>query len=162
MKKNLQESEAEAYREALEDHVSKVRSRLLHFAAVMTFRAKHHDDSKFEEPEFSKFAEVHDQLSDTTYMSDEYKDLLDVLDDALDHHYANNSHHPEYYEGGLQGFDLFDLVEMFCDWSAAVEKHEDGDIYESIEKNKDRFGYDDVLASIFRNTADVFTSSNQK
>jgi hypothetical protein len=51
---------------------------------------------------------------------------------------------------------LMDVVEMFFDWMAAVERHDNGDINRSIEINKDRFGYDDMIASIFRNTAEYF------
>ena len=73
---------------------------------------------------------------------------------ALDHHYANNSHHPEHYENGVNGFDLFDLVEMLFDWKAATERHADGDIRKSIGINKERFGISEQLCYIFRNTAD--------
>lgn len=45
----------------------------------------------------------------------------------VDHHRRNNSHHPEFWEfenggdcmDGINGMDLFDLVEMFFDWRAA-------------------------------------------
>jgi len=50
--------------------------------------------------------------------------------------------------------NLIDLMEMFFDWLSATKRHNDGDIKKSIEINKSRFGYDDLLANIFRNTAD--------
>ena len=54
---------------------------------------------------------------------------------------------------GVSGMTLVDLVEMFCDWCAATERHADGDIFKSIAHNQTRFGFGDVLGEIFRNTA---------
>lgn len=85
--------------------------------------------------------------------SEEYKEYLKELKVALDHHYQNNSHHPEHYENGVNGFDLFDLIEMFFDWKAAGERHADGNIYKSIEINKDRFKLSEQTVDIFINTA---------
>lgn len=48
------------------------------------------------------------------------------------------------------------LVEMFFDWKAASERHADGDIFKSIEINKERFGLSEQLAEILKNTATRF------
>jgi hypothetical protein len=53
----------------------------------------------------------------------------------------------------VNAMSLLDVVEMFCDWKAAGERHADGSIMRSIEINKKRFGITDQLASIFENTA---------
>ena len=71
---------------------------------------------------------------------------------ALDHHYRENNHHPEYYEDGIKGMSLVDLIEMVCDWMAATKRVQNGDIYTSLEINKKRFGIDDQLAKILENT----------
>ena len=47
-----------------------------------------------------------------------------------------------------------DVVEMLCDWMVAVKRHEDGDIYKSIEINKERFGLSDQLVQILKNTVE--------
>ena len=47
---------------------------------------------------------------------------------------------------------LIDLIEMYCDWRAAVLRHDDGDFAESLQINKERFGIDNQLAAIFENT----------
>ncbi len=72
---------------------------------------------------------------------------------ALDNHYALNSHHPEHYNNGINDMDIIDLLEMFCDWKAASERHANGDIYESIKINKKRFNISDQLEQILINTA---------
>ena len=77
---------------------------------------------------------------------------------ALDHHYANNGHHPEHYPNGVNDMTLYDIVEMFMDWVAAGERHADGNIYKSIEHNKVRFNLDPQLVNIFTNTAKLMES----
>jgi hypothetical protein len=77
---------------------------------------------------------------------------LGKLKPTLDHHYANNSHYPEYYKNGIDDFTLIDLIEMFLDWMAASEQNEDGDIFRLIEINKKRFKISDQLVRILNNT----------
>ena len=116
-------------------------------------RIDNHDSSKLRSPEKETFDEMTPKLKDSTYGSEEYKDFLKEMKKALDNHYANNSHHPEFYNDGINGMDLVDLLEMFCDWKAASERHTNGDIYESIEINKKRFNISDQLTQILINTA---------
>ena len=119
-------------------------------------RAKHHDDSKLEEPEKPLFDEYSPKLSKCTYGSEEYKEFLKGLKPALDHHYEVNSHHPEHYENGIDAMNLLDLVEMICDWLASSKRHDDGNIYKSLEINKKRFKMSDQLYSILKNTVDLY------
>lgn len=134
-------------------HIKRVNQLLTEAAVELIRRANIHDDSKLVSPEKELFDEYTPKLKDCTYGSDEYKGFLKGLKIALDHHYDNNSHHPEHYPNGIDGFDLFDLIEMFFDWKAATERHENGDIFKSIEINKERFNMSEQLCNIFRNTA---------
>ena len=134
-------------------HIKRVSELLGEAAIELIKRGNRHDNSKLLLPEKDLFDEYTPKLKNTTYGSKEYKEFLKGLEVALDHHYANNSHHPEHYENGLSGFDLFDLIEMFFDWKAATERHSDGDIMKSIDINKERFKMSDQLCDIFRNTA---------
>lgn len=111
-----------------------------------------HDNSKLESPELEIFAEYGPKLKDTTYGSNKYDTYLQEMKIALQHHYANNRHHPEHFQEGVKNMTLIDLVEMFCDWYAASLRHDDGNIYKSIEINKDRFNMSDDLSQIFKNT----------
>lgn len=135
-------------------HIKRVNQLLIEAAMELQRRAIIHDNSKLNTPEKELFDEFTPKLAGCTYGSDEYKEFLKGLKVALDHHYANNSHHPEHFENGMNGFDLFDLIEMFFDWKAATERHNDGNIYKSIDINQKRFGYPDMIANIFKNTAD--------
>jgi hypothetical protein len=124
-------------------------------------RGYEHDNTKLEPPEKDLFDKYTPKLADCTYLSDEYKQFLVELKPALDHHYARNSHHPEYYEEGIRGMDLVDLLEMVIDWYASSMRHNNGDIIKSIELNKNRFQYDDILASIFKNTVNRYLKNSE-
>lgn len=134
-------------------HIKRVAELMTNASIELIRRANVHDNSKLESPEKELFDEFTPKLKGCTYGSEEYKKYLNELKVALDHHYENNSHHPEHYVHGVNDFDLFDLMEMFFDWKAAGERHADGNIYKSIEINKDRFKLSDQTVSIFTNTA---------
>lgn len=139
-------------------HIRRVNELLLHFAMQLMKRAQVHDNSKLgidEKPMFDTYTPL---LKGMTYDSPEYKQCLSQLQLALNHHYKENSHHPEHYKNGVNDMDLLDIMEMFIDWKAATERHADGDIIKSIEINKSRFGISDQLSLIFQNTVKHFAS----
>lgn len=135
------------------DHIGKVRVKLFAISNGLSQRAVEHDLSKLLSPEKEVFDAVTPKLKGLTYGSDEYKAALAEMGEALTHHYAENSHHPEHYLNGVDGMTLLDLVEMFCDWKAASERHADGDFAKSLEINRKRFAISDQLVNIFENTA---------
>ena len=133
-------------------HIMNVRHRMWEVQMSVKKRALLHDASKLKEPELSIFTEYTPKLANTTYGSDEYKRHLKGMQVGLKHHYANNSHHPEFWENGINDMSLLDIIEMLADWKAATERHNDGDIMKSLEINIKRFGIDEQLAGILRNT----------
>ena len=174
----------EDQRPATLEHIAEVRRQMIKIMDELDFRAQDHDKSKLESPEREIFDEYTPKLRDTTYGSDEYKGYLKEMEPALDHHYANNRHHPEHFtyhecNGCFKRFiempnvcnvcgysqfqkridvsqmNLVDIIEMFCDWKAATLRHADGDIRKSIEINQKRFGFSNELASILLNTVEV-------
>lgn len=135
------------------DHISRVNSLLLDCSLNLAKRGEIHDASKLEEPEKSTFDACTIKLKSIPYGSDEYKAALAELKPALDHHYAANSHHPEHYATGIDGMNLFDVIEMLMDWKAATERMKDGgDIRRSLEINRDRFLISPQLESILAKT----------
>jgi len=119
-------------------------------------RSTQHDRSKTEDPELATFNEFTPKLKDSTYGSEEYKGFLAAMKTGLDHHYANNRHHPEHFADGINGMTLVDLIEMLADWKAATERHADGDLGRSLDIQKERFGISDQLDRILWNTARGF------
>jgi len=137
-------------------HITRVDDLVQQFVVKLLKRAILHDKSKLEKEEKPYFDKYTPLLKKLTYNSPEYKDSLKKLQVALDHHYENNSHHPEHHENGIDDMDLMDICEMFFDWKAATERHEDGDIFKSLDSNKERFGLSDQLYNILKNTAKKF------
>jgi len=147
-------------------HISQVRKLLTKVICELLQRAEDHDKSKLSEPELSTFVEYTPNLKNITYGSEEYNnDLEEMKKLTLKHHYANNRHHPEFFDpeadatfrsSSINCMNLIDIIEMLCDWKAATLRHKDGDISRSIEINKERFGISDQLVSILKNTAKLF------
>lgn len=136
------------------DHIERVRNLIAATIAGLHSRSIRHDASKLLEPEKSAFDTLSQKLKDTVYGSEEYKATLREIKPALDHHYANNPHHPEHWENGILDMSLLDLIEMLADWKAATERMKDGgNLERSIFLNKDRFKIDDQLYYILLNTA---------
>lgn len=134
------------------EHIRKVSQNLNNFASDLLNRANNHDESKLHSPEKELFDLLTPRLQSLEYGSEEYKKSLDELNVALEHHYAYNSHHPQYYKDGIDGMNLMDLVEMYCDWKAAVERTKDGNFEKSLEINEKRFNMSPQLINIFKNT----------
>ena len=153
-------------------HQQEVAKMLMMFAQMLLERAMVHDASKLESPEREIFIEFTPKLKGCTYGSEEYKTFLAQMKPALDHHYANNKHHPEYndingftFQTGnncaINAMDLVDIVEMLCDWLAATKRHADGDIGKSININEKRFGINEQLSQLFRNTVAILKSRTE-
>lgn len=103
------------------EHKHKVTRYLNEFAAELIRRATVHDDSKLLSPEKEMFDQWTPELKARTFGTDYYRQALDGMGVGIQHHYQVNSHHPEHYPTGVDGMDLFDFVEMVCDWRAAAE-----------------------------------------
>lgn len=134
------------------EHIENVQKLLEQVVINLEYRAANHDESKLQEPEKSMYDEFAPKLRASTYGSDEYKQFLKDMGPALQHHYQNNSHHPEHWLNGINGMSLLDLIEMLADWKAAGMRHADGDILESLRINQKRFGISDQLIEILENT----------
>lgn len=133
-------------------HIDRVTRLLDVIANELDLRAAGHDQSKLISPEKEVFEKYTPLLAGLTYGSEEYHAILLEMKPAIDHHYANNRHHPEHFANGIDGMTLIDLVEMFCDWKAATKRHNNGSLTRSLEINGKRFGMSDQLINIFRNT----------
>lgn len=173
-----------------QEHIRLVGGYLQKCVLSLFNRSRFHDASKFSEEEWLGFLESTEHLKSCTYGSDAYKAFLKDLQPTLDHHYANNKHHPEHFvkwscngcfteyqgempdrceqcgysqmqrEPDIAQMTLLDLLEMLCDWIAATARHADGDILKSIEINQKRFGYSDELKAIMNNTVTLLTESS--
>ncbi len=133
-------------------HIRLVAHNLNVMVKALLDRGENHDLTKLEDPEVQLFAEYTPKLSGVTYGSQEFNDMKKAMGPALDHHYANNRHHPEHFKSGINDMNLVDIMEMFCDWAASCKRHNDGNLNKSIEINGQRFKMSDQLVKIFENT----------
>lgn len=153
-KKDL--SAEDRYIQDTHDHISKVRTLLRNTINDLSDKAEYHDASKLGDDEFSIYVKYTPKLAECTYGSPEYKQNLKEMKPALDHHYAENDHHPEHFANGIKDMTLVNILEMLCDWKAASMRHPDSNFIESIEKNQERFGYSDDVKQILINTANYY------
>lgn len=133
-------------------HIDNVMKLMMTIQTKIGDRMLSHDRSKLESPEVQYFREYTPQLKTLTFGSSEYNQCLASMKPALDHHYANNRHHPEFFKNGINDMTLVDLIEMLCDWYASSKRQYNGNIRLSIEKNRERFNMSDQLIRIFENT----------
>lgn len=136
-------------------HIQLVQHSINILVKHLLDRGEKHDLSKLQDPEVQAFTEHTPKLSKLVYNSPEYLDQLKQFQSALDHHYANNRHHPEHHFLGIRGMNLVDVVEMFCDWFASSKRQNDGNLHLSIKKGADRFKMSDDLKCIFENTVEL-------
>lgn len=130
-------------------HRARVAHYISEFCMEMQRRAMVHDESKLHSPEKEAYDQVSHLLPDLVYGSEEYKASEAKIADAIKHHHDHNSHHPEHYDEGIFGMDLYDIVEMFCDWKASSERNKGGF---NISGNARKHRFDnDVLHDIFLN-----------
>lgn len=134
-------------------HIKRV-SELMNFCSnTLHERGIKHDASKYQDIEMNAMAEMErilEKEGEVTFNSPEYHSRMAILKPMLDHHYKNNSHHPEHYPDGIQDMNLFDIVEMAMDWIAASERH--GSQYVNITSQQERFGMSEDLTKIMKNT----------
>ncbi|MHA1469024.1 MAG: DUF5662 family protein [Candidatus Asgardarchaeia archaeon] len=149
-------------------HVQVSRHKLwvFYYIIKINFKIKHpdkwalfkrglvHDLDKFFWAEAKYFAKVAFKLKTITYGTDEYREMLKCIKPCITLHYSKNSHHPEYYKDGYQGLSHLDKLEMTADWIAATKRHTDGNIFASLEKNQDRFSYNDKEKEFLKSIVD--------
>lgn len=141
-------------------HIERIRNLLNACVIELLKRGELHDQTKLVHPEVEAFTKYTGALAECTYNSDEYKATLAAMRPALEHHYAHNRHHPEHHKHGIDDMNLIDIIEMLCDWKAASERHNNGNIRKSIEVNADRFHISPQLVRILENTADLLFASS--
>lgn len=123
--------------------IAKVAARLL-------WRGLMHDWSKFSPAESRGFIRVIHRLRKSTYGSEEYRQNLREIGPCVDLHFSRNRHHPKFHENGIGGMSMYDIIEMLCDWKAAIRRHADGNIERSFEENRKRFGISPELERLMR------------
>ncbi len=112
-------------------HIMTVQSLLRHLSRRLLERADKHDLSKLAPDELGGMIEI-DAIADQYGLnSPEYKESLSG--GAIQLHYKRHSHHPEHHPNGVEDMNIFDLIEMVCDWKAANVLRGHPEWYASVE-----------------------------
>jgi hypothetical protein len=102
-----------------------------------------HDESKFSEEEFEPYAQK--------WFGDGKKTREYEL--AWEHHYMNNEHHPEYWDG--EDMPYIYILEMICDWGsfsiASGDMKELSDFYYSKAKEDPEKNLSEATQDIIEN-----------
>lgn len=141
------------YEEKTNLHIERVAGLLNYAAYEMYERAANHDKSKFEAPERQIFAQADLRFGYPEYGSPEHGKFMEFIEPATKSHYEKNRHHPEHFSNGIDGMNLFDVVEMVMDWIAASERTGSAhNVIKFLPRAKERFGISDQLYSVIENT----------
>ena len=137
------------------EHKKRVQKRLLAVANELIDRAKHHDDSKLEDPELSGWVEM-DKEARYKYGTPEYQRKLNKWKWLLRLHWKNNRHHPEYFDNLVLGKeterDLLDLIEMVADWISYKDDLRYSEASELVKKQCERYGFSEEISDLLLNT----------
>ncbi len=148
------------YLDTLLEHKALVGRYVQRVISQLVERAVIHDFSKFGPEELGPYTAMLPRFAKADYGSAEYKACCQAIKPALDHHLANNSHHPEFYPNGVNDMDLLDVVEMVCDWIAASQRA-GGDTLR-LDLQRTRFGIDGQLYAIICRTARALTRDDSQ
>lgn len=139
-------------------HIHQIQKLLNIVIKELMRRQLEHDQSKLRPPEVEAFTRMTPILKHLEYGSSKYKESIKQLGPAIDHHYSIYRHHPEHFKNGIDDMNLIDILEMVIDWRAATVRGKNGDIYKSIEIQRDKLKINDQLFNVILNTVDYLES----
>lgn len=117
----------------------------------LTKKIINHDNSKIEHiPEFNLYKNVVYKLDGLEYGTKEHTEAKQELDQGFEIHCINNRHHPEHFNSeGIEGMDMYDIIEMIIDWCSAALcrgfKYKLSSLYKRIETHNFSKGLCDIL-----------------
>jgi hypothetical protein len=139
------------------EHIRRVNQLVIGCSKEMLDRAVNHDATKIVETELSGFNHLDPEFRKLPYGSPEYFQIVNKSEakKAIAHHHKHNSHHPEYYEDGIIDMNMFDIIEMLCDWKAASERNtsDDNKFEQHLQYNYKRYKVPIDIQIIINNTA---------
>ena len=139
------------------EHRDRLVKYLSRFIRNLAERIAVHDDSKLSAEELEPYAIAIEEFGKHKFGSEGYDEIRMRLGPALEHHYANNRHHPEHFENGINDMNLVDILEMLCDWKSATQNRGgNGDLIASIQTLAEKYKISPQMAHIMLNTAKDF------
>lgn len=113
------------FRQDLMTHKRKVAKHMGHASAIILENAVNHDVDKIEDEvvfqTYSTHAKNQKATPWGTHHRQDYEDLY--MEEAIERH-IQNKHHMQDSRNLRTDIDIFDVIEMMCDWIAAMERDE--------------------------------------
>ena len=113
-----------------------------------------HEENNYKE--YTMQDSTPDTLAHRQMVVDFATDFCSDIMDRAERHDESKLHEPEKerfdYVGTHQHLSKH---EMWCDWCAACKRNKGGNIRQSLEVNRERFGLSDQLYNILLNTAEA-------
>jgi len=132
-------------------HRNSVKNKLKFLSEEIKKRGEEHDLSKLQQPELGWLIQM-DKEPRCEYGTPEYFEKMKRWQKFFIHHYTNNRHHPNHFKFGIYDMTLVDLCEYITDIISYYDEMHVGDALKTIESQKERFGFDEQLSQILKNT----------
>ena len=135
------ERKEQEYTQYIEEHIANVNLAFEKYGhklcdllrvpyLILAYKVKEHDKSKYSEEEFNGYRQWFYPCSD----EEKNKELFD---EAWEHHYTTNQHHPQYW---MIDMAPIAIAEMLLDWEAMSMKF-GGNTYDYYIKERDKKGF---------------------
>ena len=113
-------------------------------AIALASRCSCHDDSKLGPSEMQEFLKLPNEGLNMKFAD---MPLADNISNLIRVHWANNRHHPEYFQDYHEMTEL-DVIEMVCDWYARSQQY--GTNFKEFVKTRQkiRFKFDDDFFAV--------------
>ena len=143
-----------SYQTDVMEHKMKVQIMLDKVSRRFLVLGRNHDKSKLKSPEKEIYSQYHEDLRSVEYGSPEYNRIRNAMDSAIQHHYAENDHHPEHFENGIYDMDLIQIIEMLADW-VAVADDKGTNVIKDLPMLMERHNIPENYYAIFKNTIEA-------
>lgn len=127
----------------IERHRDCLRLNVQRLVHELERRSLEHDLSKLSLDELEGFIRINAAAREHPYGSDEYRSSMDSEKGpggCIWHHFARNSHHPEYHATD-RDMGFLDLIEMVLDWKAAADTYGKQTLRASLPHHGERFDF---------------------
>lgn len=146
------------FRKDLIDHKARVAEHMGHATAILLEAAVNHDVDKIEnEVIFQTYSRHAKHQKATPWGTHHRKDYeLKHMNEAIELH-LQNKHHLQDARNTREDIDIFDVIEMMCDWFAAMERDllTKDQQFERAKQIYDKLGYErlHIDEMVYLNTA---------
>lgn len=145
-----------SYETDVMEHKMNVQIIMNKLSRAILIRGRRHDNSKLKSPEKEGYSAHYNELRTAKFGSPEYQTIKEKLEPVIQHHYAENDHHPEHFgaHDGIFHMDCVQIIEMLADWVATAH-HKGTDVVADLPKLMEQCDIPENYYMIFKNTVEM-------